>query len=146
MNWVARVGLAGVAAAAVGIGSYAVDANASDDTAPLGPRLVTVEIGIEHSEFSVTELEVRAGTTVEFVIRNDDPINHEFVTGDADVHARHREGSEARHPPVPGEVSVGPHDTGVTYFEFTEPGIFEFMCHLPGHVAYGMTGTIVVLP
>jgi uncharacterized cupredoxin-like copper-binding protein len=61
------------------------------------------------------------------------------------VHARHAEGSEAMHPPVPGEVSVGALESGVTFYEFDAPGVMRYACHLPGHVAYGMEGEITVL-
>ena len=147
MNPLTRIGAAAGAFLIVLAAGYAVDtAGAADSETALGPGLVTVEIDIEHSVFSIDELHVRAGTTVRFVVRNSDPINHEFVTGDASVHARHEQGSESRHPPVPGEVSVDPGETGVTFYEFAEPGTYEFACHLPGHVAYGMIGEVVVTP
>ncbi len=34
----------------------------------------------------------------------------------------------------------------MTFYEFTEPGTIVYACHLPGHVAYGMEGTIEVVP
>ena len=149
MNRFVRVGAAaGVFVTVLAVG-YAVAADADSgyraDPVP-GPGLVTVEIDIEHSAFSLDRLEVHAGSTVRFVVHNGDPILHEFVTGDASVHARHEQGSEARHPPVPGEVSVDPGHTGVTFYEFDEPGTYEFACHLPGHLAYGMVGEIEVVP
>jgi len=144
MRWRSRVLVpATVFTVVVGAG-YAIDAGASDEQPTLGPGLVTVAVDIEHSEFSIDRLAVHAGTTVRFVVRNDDPINHELVTGGDDVHARHARGTERRHPPVPGEVSVGPGETGVTFFAFDEPGTYEFACHLPGHVEYGMRGEITV--
>jgi uncharacterized cupredoxin-like copper-binding protein len=45
---------------------------------------------------------------------------------------------------VPGEVSVAPHETGVTTYAFHAPGTVLFACHLPGHFAYGMQGSVVV--
>ena len=66
--------------------------------------------------------------------------------GVAEVHRRHAAGSERRHPPVPGEVSIAPGDTAMTFYEFNEPGTVVYACHLPGHEAYGMTGTIEVIP
>jgi uncharacterized cupredoxin-like copper-binding protein len=125
---------------------YAVDGDATtrpDET--LGPGVVTVRVGVEHSEFSVAHVKVRPGTTVRFVLENHDPINHELVVGGAAVHARHRRGSEASHPPVPGEVSVGPNATGVTFHRFNRVGDFEFACHLPAHYEYGMRGTVEVI-
>ena len=40
-----------------------------------------------------------------------------------DVHARHRNGTEAEHPPRPGELSVGPDEQGVTTYRFDDPGV-----------------------
>jgi uncharacterized cupredoxin-like copper-binding protein len=81
---------------------------------------------------------------VRFLVHNDDPIRHEFIVGDAAVHARHVQGSEAVHPPVPGEVSVAPLAVGETFYVFDHPGRYEFACHLPGHLAYGMKGSVTV--
>jgi uncharacterized cupredoxin-like copper-binding protein len=46
---------------------------------------------------------------------------------------------------VPGEVSVGAHETGETIYRFDRPGAVEFACHLAGHLAYGMRGDITVV-
>jgi uncharacterized cupredoxin-like copper-binding protein len=132
----------GAAAAATG---YAIDA-AGDEEPVLGPGVVTVEVGIHHSRFDIGTLRVHEGTLLQLVVHNDDPIDHELVIGDSAVHRRHANGGERRHPPVPGEVSVAPGDTAMTFYELTEPGSVTYACHLPGHVAYGMTGTIEVLP
>ena len=134
---------AAVAVATVGAG-YVADAGGDERPPALGPGLVTVDVGIRHSRFSVDELRVAEGTTVRFVVRNDDPIGHELVVGAADVHRRHETGGEAQHPPVPGEVSVAPGEVGVTVYDFDEPGAVTFACHLPGHVAYGMVGEVQV--
>jgi uncharacterized cupredoxin-like copper-binding protein len=104
-----------------------------------------VTMDVEHSRFDVDDLTVRRGTIVRFVLVNHDPINHELVVGDDDVHARHATGDERFHPPIPGEVSVGPGDTGLTFYEFDETGTFDFVCHLPRHAEYGMVGTVTVV-
>jgi uncharacterized cupredoxin-like copper-binding protein len=129
----------------VGVG-YAIDAADAADTDVLGPGLVSVTVDIDYSVFELDDLRVRKGTTVRFVVQNHDPINHEFVVGDATVHARHEQGSEHVHPPVPGEVSVPAHEVGVTFYEFEAQGELRYACHLPGHVAYGMEGEITVVP
>ena len=144
-----RAAVASVAAIVVALavlgGGYAVAGTAGADSKPvLGPGLVTVDVGIRYSKFSLSALEVRPGTTVRFLVHNDDPIHHEFIVGDAAVHARHAQGSEAVHPPVPGEVSVGPLDIGETFYVFDRPGKYEFACHLPGHFAFGMKGWVTV--
>jgi uncharacterized cupredoxin-like copper-binding protein len=102
---------------------------------------------MDHSRFSLPpDLTVQQGTLVEFVLTNDDPINHEFVIGDEEVHRLHESGTEAFHPPVPGEVSVGPGERGITTYLFDEPGVVRYVCHLPGHAAYGMEGEVRVVP
>ena len=99
---------------------------------------------MHHSRFSTERIRVEPGTLVQFVVENDDPIRHELIVGDDAVHAAHAEGSELEHPPVPGEVSVEPGDTGVTAYRFDEPGTVVFACHLPGHFEYGMKGEVAV--
>ena len=57
-----------------------------------------------------------------FVVHNDDPIHHEFIVGDADVHARHadRHGAAA---PAGARRGVGrPGRSGLTFYEFPRPG------------------------
>jgi uncharacterized cupredoxin-like copper-binding protein len=133
------------AAIAIASAGYAFGDRADAHSAePLGPGLVTVDVNIHYSQFSFSKLRVRAGTLVRFVVHNNDPIHHEFIVGDAAVHARHRNGTEASHPPVPGEVSLQPDDIGETFYRFDRPGRYEFACHLPGHYAYGMHGWVIV--
>jgi len=145
VNRLTRVGLAVGVGALVASAGYAVAASGSE-AKPLGPGVVQVGVGIENSWFDLGPLRVQEGTLVEFVVTNDDPIDHELVVGDEEVHARHLTGTERRHPPVPGEVSVAPGDRALTFYEFTEPGTIVYACHLPGHLSYGMQGTIEVLP
>lgn len=144
----ARAGVTALVAALVAtLTAYAVDAAVSDPAADaLGPGAVTVTMSIDHSRFSPERLTVRAGTLVRFVVENGDPIHHELIVGPPDVHARHATGTERFHPPVPGEVAVGPNGSGMTVYAFDEPGTVEFACHLPGHLEYGMRGTVEIIP
>jgi uncharacterized cupredoxin-like copper-binding protein len=145
LSLLGRSAVAVAAAAATALGLYAFDGSArASEPEVLGPGLVTVDLGIHYSKFSFDELHVRKGTTVQFMVRNDDPIYHEFIVGDAAVHARHQHGTEKSHPPVPGEVTVKPEDVGTTFYDFDRAGKFEFACHLPGHYGYGMKGFVTV--
>ena len=135
---------AGIAAAVAALAVAGVAMASGEGSATLGPGPVNVELGIDRSAFSTDHLTVRRGTTVRFVVVNDDPINHELIVGDDELHQRHENGTEAVHPPRPGEVTVGALTTAETSFAFDEPGTFEFACHLPGHLAYGMVGTVTV--
>jgi uncharacterized cupredoxin-like copper-binding protein len=130
-------------AAVVAFG-YGVDANGASASA-LGPGLVDVTIDVHYSKFEPRHLRVHQGTLVRFTIQNHDPIRHEFIVGPPEVHARHEHGTEAEHPPVPGETSIDPNDSAGTVYLFDTPGVIRFECHLPGHVAYGMTGDVTVV-
>ena len=134
-----------VAAIAVFAGSAMADGDA-ESSAPLGPGVATVHLTIRHSRFSLERIEVQPGTTVRFVVDNADPIGHELIIGDAGVHLRHENGTEPTHAPRPGEVSIAGLSTAETTFTFAQPGPMLFACHLPGHLAYGMSGTVDVVP
>jgi uncharacterized cupredoxin-like copper-binding protein len=104
----------------------------------------TVEIRIQFSRFIPATVTVPAGRPITFVLSNEDPIDHEWIVGDEALHARHRTGAEPKHTARPTEVSIdalGPRTTTVT---FERTGTYAFICHLPGHEAYGMTGTVTV--
>ena len=104
----------------------------------------TVVITARHSRFEPATVTVATGTTVRFVLRNHDPIDHEFIVGPKEVHDRHQDGTEPQHGDVPGEVSVPAGREASTTYTFTSGGAVQFACHLPGHRAYGMVGTVVV--
>jgi uncharacterized cupredoxin-like copper-binding protein len=123
------LGLAGIAAAWVGLPTA-------------GPT--RVEIPIHYSHYLRSEVTVRAGVPVTFVLRNDDPIDHEWIVGDAAVHERHRTGTEPVHASRPTEVTIPAGTTRVTTVTFSTPGTYLYICHLPGHEAYGMVGEVVV--
>ncbi len=95
-----------VLAASAAVIANASGSDASNGTGVLGPGTVTVTIDVDHSHFRTQPIRVRPHTEVRFVIVNHDPIAHEFIIGGPEVHARHANGHEAYHPPVPGEVSV----------------------------------------
>jgi uncharacterized cupredoxin-like copper-binding protein len=50
------------------------------------------------------------------------------------------------HATRPTEVTVPALSTRTTTLTFAEPGDYAYICHLPGHEAYGMHGTVHVLP
>jgi uncharacterized cupredoxin-like copper-binding protein len=103
-----------------------------------------VTVSIHFSRFVPETVEARAGVPVTFTLRNDDPIEHEWIIGAADVHERHRTGNEPYHDQVPSEVTVPAFSTRVTTLTFDRPGEYLYICHLPGHEAYGMAGRLTV--
>lgn len=142
----ARAALAGAVAVVTAVTGQALTAaSAAAQREILGPQPVTVVVDIEHSRFTPSSVPVAAGTTVRFVVVNHDPINHELIVGPQAVHDRHRDGTERRHAPVPGEVSVPALERAVTTYTFDAPGRVEMACHLPGHYEYGMRGAVEVV-
>jgi uncharacterized cupredoxin-like copper-binding protein len=132
------------AAAAVALTLLVGAAAASRGTAARA-NAGTVHINIHYSSFAPGSLDVEPGETVRFVIRNTDPIDHEFILGDEAVQLAHEEGTEAHHAPRPGEVSVPAGETVITTYTFPQtPGELIFGCHLPGHYDFGMRGTVTI--
>ncbi len=104
-----------------------------------------IVITIEHSRFEPSDLSVDRGTTVTFVIRNRDPIDHELIIGDRAVQRHHEAGRDKHHHgEIPGEISVPAGTERTTTYTFSRPGTLLFGCHLPAHYAYGMRGLIEV--
>lgn len=110
----------------------------------LGSGPITVHIRIHHSRYEPSVLTVPVGRPVRFVFHNEDPIEHEWIVGDAQVHAVHRTGTEAHHGERPMEVSIAALGTVTTTVTFAASGTLTFVCHLPGHEAYGMVGTLTI--
>lgn len=109
-----------------------------------GPR--TVAIDIHYSHFSPKEVQVPLGLPVTFVITNEDPIDHEWIVGDAAVHAFHRTSAAVLHTGDPTAVPVPALTTVSTTVTFSSAGRLAFICHLPGHEAYGMVGWVTIAP
>ncbi len=100
---------------------------------------------IHYSHFTPELITARAGEPVTVTLRNTDPIEHEWIVGIAEVHERHRTGTEAFHGSIPTEVTIPALSTRVTTVTFDQPGDYLYVCHLPGHEAYGMVGTLWVV-
>jgi uncharacterized cupredoxin-like copper-binding protein len=102
-------------------------------------------IAIHFSHFQTEAVTVKAGVPVTFELRNNDPIAHEWIVGDEEVHKRHRLGTEPYHDQVPTEVTIPAFETRTTVVTFDKPGEYAFVCHLPGHEEYGMRGVVHVV-
>jgi uncharacterized cupredoxin-like copper-binding protein len=105
---------------------------------------IEIEITIHYSHFSPDSVTVPAGRPVTFVITNSDPIDHEWIVGDAATHERHRTGTEPVHDARATEITIPAGTRKRTTVTFASSGSELFICHLPGHEAYGMTGTVVI--
>jgi len=101
-------------------------------------------VAIHFSRFEPGTITVPVGEPVTFTLRNEDPIEHEWIVGTAETHERHRTGTEPLHAEIPTEVTIPALTTRTTFVTFSTEGEYEFICHLPGHEAYGMKGTVIV--
>ena len=109
--------------------------------APAAPRAAAITI--RHSHYSISQIDVPAGVPITFTIRNDDPIDHEWLIGDLAMHDRHRTGTEPLHASRPDELTIPALSTRTTTLTFPMPMTLMYMCHLPGHAQYGMVGLLV---
>jgi Cu+-exporting ATPase len=164
----ARVGevayLAGIAVVAIAIGTLAVIYAPEQSSAEMGMAAPAAEAAVlavpdrtvaidatDNLRFSPDAVTVKEGETVAFVIRNTGAVPHEFVIGDETVQAEHEQEMAAGKDESmeamgekPYAVDVPPHETVTLVYTFDEPGRLLFGCHVPGHYAAGMKGTIVV--
>ena len=113
--------------------------------APGRPLANEPTVVFRFSHFDPGDVRVKAGVPVTFTLRNDDPIEHEWIVGPSSVHQAHRTGTEAIHNERPTEVSVPPYTTLKTTVVFDHAGVMQYVCHLPGHEEYGMTGLLTVV-
>ncbi len=133
------------AVAALGLGlAAAIGAAAIAGAAGRSDEPTVVDIKIHYSHFEPAAISVPAGRPVTFVIHNADPIDHEWIVGDKALHDRHRTGTEPSHDARPTEVSIDALGNRTTTVTFAQPGTLTFICHLPGHEAYGMIGKLTV--
>ncbi len=109
------------------------------------PAVRTQHVTIHWSRFQPAGYVFPAGTTVRFVIHNTDPIGHEFILGSRAVQLYIENTAHPAHDgSVPGQISVPPGATVVTTYTFGRPGTVLLGCHVAGHYAYGMRGSVRV--
>ncbi len=137
----ARLGLvAGLVTVIVVLGAAA--ATLAGNREP--PPSTSIEIVIRYSAFEPSSITVPVGVPVTITLRNDDPIDHEWIVGDAAVHAVHRVGTEPLHPDRPTEVVIPAMESRRSTVTFETAGTLAFICHLPAHESYGMVGSITI--
>jgi uncharacterized cupredoxin-like copper-binding protein len=105
----------------------------------------TVHVTIKWSRFHPSGFSFPDGTTVRFAVRNTDPIEHEFILGSKRVQDHIEHTAHASHDgSVPGQITVPAGTVRTTTYTFGSAGTVLLGCHLPGHYAYGMRGTVTV--
>jgi uncharacterized cupredoxin-like copper-binding protein len=114
------------------------------------PRKVTKTIKVDMSDamrFTPSDVTVKRGETVKFVVHNDGKVLHEMVLGTKQAIKEHAElmkkFPEMEHADA-NMAHVKPGKSGGIVWQFTQPGEFEFACLQPGHFEAGMVGRVVV--
>jgi uncharacterized cupredoxin-like copper-binding protein len=109
-------------------------------------RTVVVEMR-DSFEFSPSEITVKAGEIVRFVVVNAGEHVHEMVLGTMKDLEEHEE-TMKEHPGMqhdePHMAEVAPGKSGVIVWQFTQPGEFYFACLVEDHFESGMMGKIHV--
>lgn len=109
----------------------------------------TIEIDqFDDFRFDPETIEVEVGETIRFDVTNRGIANHEFVLGDTEFQEAHEDemagmGAELA-PDEPYSIGLEPGASKSLIWTFTEPMTLEYGCHVPGHYAQGMVGTIEV--
>lgn len=105
---------------------------------------VTALDSMRHEPSNIT---VKTGETVAFVVKNAGQMRHEFMLGDAKEQHGHAQIMQA-HPDMvhedPNAVTVEPGQTKTLFWRFGAPGLVEGACHIPGHYEAGMVTRIQV--
>ena len=108
----------------------------------------TVEVDMTDSmRFTPSDISVKKGETVRFVVRNSGRLKHELVLGTAQELKSHyaamMKNPEMEHA-EPNMVTLAPGMTGEVVWQFTKAGKVDFGCLQPGHYDAGMKGAVTV--
>ncbi len=143
------IGAAALAFALRGQGSMGMSTPAAASNVPVPDRTIAIQT-TDQLRFAPDSISARAGETVAFKVTNSGTVDHEFVIGDAAVQQAHEQemAKAAGSSPMADEqayvVSVPAGKTATLVYRFTKPGTLLYGCHVAGHYAAGMQGTITV--
>ncbi len=109
-------------------------------------RTIAIDMN-DMMRFGPSELTIRQGETIRFVIRNRGKILHEMVLGTMEDFKAHGE-TMKQHPGMEHEdaymTHVKPGKKETMLWQFTKLGEFHYACLIPGHFEAGMIGKITV--
>lgn len=114
------------------------------------PRRVTRTINVNMSDafrFTPSDVVLKRGETVKFVVSNSGKQLHEMVLGTPEELKEHAELMK-RFPNMEhadaNMAHVKPGAKGEIVWQFTKTGEYQFACLIPGHFEAGMIGKVVV--
>lgn len=105
---------------------------------------------LDEFRFEPTSVEVKVGETVTFKVVNAGKIEHDFTLGDEETQDEHdaemASGMSGMGHDEPNVLTVDPGGEGELTWRFTAPASILYGCHIPGHYAAGMFGTLTISP
>jgi uncharacterized cupredoxin-like copper-binding protein len=108
----------------------------------------TIEIAMDDSmRYTPGKIDVKAGETIRFFVKNAGKIQHEMVIGSMDELKEHAEmmrkmpGMEHAEPNM---ITLKSGQRGGIVWKFDKPGAVDFACLMPGHMEAGMVGKVKV--
>lgn len=108
----------------------------------------TIEVTAHDAmRFKPDSLTVKQDATIRFVLTNVGQIRHEFVIGTADEVREHKQTMQQMPNMVHEDgnsLSLEPGQTKSLVWQFTNPGVVQIACLVPGHYGAGMVGTVRV--
>ncbi len=109
----------------------------------------TVSVTMNDSmRFAPGTLDVKAGETIRFFVKNLGQVDHEFLIGtDQELQAHAiamRNMPGMHHGGNDGSITLKPEQSGAVIWTFSKPGTYNFGCTVPGHLEAGMRGQLKV--
>jgi uncharacterized cupredoxin-like copper-binding protein len=144
---------AGQAAPAHGMPGHEMSSISNTPSAigqPGDPAKVTRTIELtmdDNMRFTPSEIQVKAGETVRFFIKNKGNITHEMVIGsmaDLKAHAAEMRKMPGMKHTEPNMITLAAGKMGGLVWKFDRAGTVDFACMVPGHMEAGMVGKIEV--
>lgn len=106
----------------------------------------TINIEAYEYRFSPSEIHVRQGETIRFVVRNTGKRRHEMMIDTMEhlkQHAKMMRASPGMAHDDPNQISLYPGEEKELIWQFIQAGTVPFACPIPGHFT-GMRGKIFV--
>jgi uncharacterized cupredoxin-like copper-binding protein len=136
-------------------GAVADEGGAGEGVGSSGDRVKisrTIEVTMVENRFKPSEINVKQGETIKFVLKNAGKKKHEIMIGTPEAIDEHgrmmKKHPDAEHHDEPNMISVNSGDTRELIWHFADAGTVYYACPLPGHFKGmnfpGMKGTINV--
>jgi len=140
----------GAASAASAAGKHAGGHHESPIGKPGVAAKVTRTIEVDMASgmrFKPSDIRVKQGETIRFVLKNTDSVKHEFSLGTQQELLEHYEVMK-KFPDMehdePNKISLAPGKQGEVIWQFTKAGAVDFACLHVGHFDAGMKGQVKV--